>query len=77
MASYLETGFAHLHHCTATRSVSEHNAPLRLLCLTPAIDEALTGYAGLIGELDPVLLINFCNPFADCRLTFDDQFVRW
>jgi hypothetical protein len=32
MASYLETGFAHLHHCTATRSVSEHNAPLRLLC---------------------------------------------
>jgi hypothetical protein len=32
MASYLETDFAHLHHCTATRSVSEHYAPLRLLC---------------------------------------------
>ena len=40
-------------------------------------DEPLTGYARLIGELDPVLLINFCDPFADCRLTFDDQFVRW
>jgi hypothetical protein len=26
MASYLETNFAHLRHCTATQSVSEHNA---------------------------------------------------
>jgi hypothetical protein len=44
--------------------------------LTPAIDEPLIGHAWLIGKLDPVLLINICDPFADCRFTFDDQFVR-
>ena len=44
--------------------------------LLAAIDEPFAGYAWLIGELDPVLLINVYNPFADCRLTFNDQFLR-
>ena len=51
------------------------NILLRII-LAPAIDEPLTSYAWLIGELDPVVLINFCDPFADCRLTFNDQFIR-
>jgi hypothetical protein len=40
---------------------------LRII-LAPAVDEPLTGYARLNGELDPVLLINFCDPFADVAL---------
>jgi hypothetical protein len=36
------------------------NILLRII-LAPAIDEPLTSYAWLIGELDPVVLINFCD----------------
>jgi hypothetical protein len=43
--------------------------------MAPTIDESLTGHAWLIRELDPVVLINFCDPFADCRLTFNGQFL--
>jgi hypothetical protein len=44
-----------------------------------AVKEGLTDVnpvTWLIGELDPVVLINFCDPFANCRLTFNDQFIR-
>src|SRR6516164_5784430 len=30
-----------------------------------------------MNELDLVLLIDLCDPFADRRLTFDDQCLRW
>src|SRR5262245_31516049 len=35
------------------------------------------GHAWLIVELDPVILINFCDLCADCRLAFNDQLIRW
>src|ERR1051325_1768647 len=49
-------------------------APIEILyillriVLTPTIDESFISHAWLIGELDPVLLIDICNSFADCRL---------
>ena len=46
------------------------------IILAPAVDEPLTGYARLIGELDPVLLIKLCNPFANCRLALNAQTLR-
>src|SRR4029077_15079891 len=47
------------------------------IVLAPVIDEPMIGHAWLIGELGPVGPINFCDPFADVRLSFYDQVVRW
>ena len=72
-----------LSHCGGRLSHFSRSAPIEVLniflriVLAPAIDEPLIGRAWFIDELDPVMLINFCNLFADCRLTFNDQFVRW
>jgi hypothetical protein len=46
--------------------------------LTPAIDEPFIGHAWLIGELDPVLLINICDLLRIVALpsmtnSFDDE----